>query len=75
VARGALAQLGEHQLCKLGVTGSIPVRSTHRKPLRLGARRLPHPEGRDGGPLLKGMVILEFLTGFRDYELKHDRVA
>jgi catechol 2,3-dioxygenase-like lactoylglutathione lyase family enzyme len=27
VARGALAQLGEHQLCKLGVTGSIPVRS------------------------------------------------
>jgi hypothetical protein len=26
-ARGALAQLGEHQLCKLGVTGSIPVRS------------------------------------------------
>jgi hypothetical protein len=25
---GALAQLGEHLLCKQGVTGSIPVRST-----------------------------------------------
>jgi hypothetical protein len=24
---GALAQLGEHLLCKQGVTGSIPVRS------------------------------------------------
>src|ERR1051325_11284479 len=30
-AHGALAQLGEHQLCKLGVTGSIPVRSIHRE--------------------------------------------
>ena len=25
---GAVAQLGEHLLCKQGVTGSIPVRST-----------------------------------------------
>ena len=29
---GALAQLGEHQLCKLGVAGSSPARSTSRKP-------------------------------------------
>ena len=27
-AAGALAQLGEHLLCKQGVTGSIPVGST-----------------------------------------------
>jgi hypothetical protein len=26
---GAVAQLGEHLLCKQGVAGSIPVRSTH----------------------------------------------
>jgi hypothetical protein len=26
--QGAVAQLGEHLLCKQGVTGSIPVRST-----------------------------------------------
>ena len=25
---GAVAQLGEHQLCKLGVRGSIPLSST-----------------------------------------------
>src|SRR6478735_8497948 len=28
---GAVAQLGEHLLCKQGVTGSIPVRSTRGK--------------------------------------------
>ena len=28
VTRGALAQLGEHLLCKQGVAGSIPARST-----------------------------------------------
>ena len=27
-AKGALAQLGEHLLCKQGVIGSIPIRST-----------------------------------------------
>ena len=32
---GALAQLGEHQLCKLGVAGSSPARST-RKALEQG---------------------------------------
>ena len=30
--RGALAQLGEHLLCKQGVTGSIPVRSIGKSP-------------------------------------------
>jgi hypothetical protein len=29
---GAVAQLGEHLLCKQGVTGSIPVRSTRNAP-------------------------------------------
>ena len=28
---GAVAQLGEHRLCKPGVAGSIPVRSTIRR--------------------------------------------
>jgi hypothetical protein len=28
---GAVAQLGEHLLCKQGVAGSIPVRSTESK--------------------------------------------
>jgi hypothetical protein len=30
-AVGAVAQLGEHLLCKQGVTGSIPVSSTNQK--------------------------------------------
>ena len=29
VAHGRVAQLGEHLLCKQGVTGSIPVTSTN----------------------------------------------
>ena len=36
---GALAQLGEHLLCKQGVTGSIPVGSTRpvRPAYRIGS--------------------------------------
>ena len=30
-ADGAVAQLGEHLLCKQGVTGSIPVSSTTKE--------------------------------------------
>ena len=37
---GALAQLGERQLCKLEVTGSIPVRSM-AQPANLVKRRAP----------------------------------
>ena len=33
---GAVAQLGEHRLCKPGVTGSIPVSSTIPGPSRSG---------------------------------------
>jgi hypothetical protein len=29
--RGAVAQLGEHLLCKQGVSGSIPLSSTNQK--------------------------------------------
>ena len=32
---GAIAQLGEHLLCKQGVVGSIPTSSTSLKPLGL----------------------------------------
>ena len=34
-AKGAVAQLGEHLLCKQGVTGSIPVSSTTIMSIRL----------------------------------------
>src|SRR5580698_7850269 len=43
--RGAVAQLGEHLLCKQGVTGSIPVSSTNLRALR---------ELRLGGPSRSG---------------------
>ena len=33
--RGAVAQLGEHLLCKQGVTGSIPVSSTRNSATKL----------------------------------------
>lgn len=36
LASGALAQLGEHQLCKLGVAGSSPARSTFGAPANAG---------------------------------------
>ena len=32
---GALAQLGEHLLCKQGVIGSIPISSTNREAIGL----------------------------------------
>ena len=34
LANGALAQLGEHLLCKQGVIGSIPIRSTNFRSIR-----------------------------------------
>ena len=37
---GALAQLGEHQLCKLGVAGSSPARSTTKPAANSGFLRL-----------------------------------
>ena len=44
--KGALAQLGEHLLCKQGVIGSIPIRSTK---LREGKQKLE---------ILTGIVVL-----------------
>ncbi len=35
VTHGVLAQLGEHLLCKQGVSGSIPLSSTEGHPLRM----------------------------------------
>ena len=37
---GAVAQLGERQLCKLDVVGSIPISSTRFFPSRCGKRSL-----------------------------------
>ena len=38
---GGIAQLAEHELCKLGVTGSNPVASTSLRDERREERRLP----------------------------------
>jgi hypothetical protein len=47
---GRVAQLGEHLLCKQGVTGSIPVTSTTflNYVRRVAIRLLSHHEGRAG---------------------------
>ena len=52
--QGRLAQLGEHQLDKLGVTGSSPVPPTSEKPRYVGVFSFPGPasEGSSRGPLL-----------------------
>ncbi len=39
---GAIAQLGEHLLCKQGVVGSIPTGSTFRSPLVKGRHLAAH---------------------------------
>ena len=46
---GRLAQLGEHQLDKLGVTGSSPVPPTSRKPARGAGFRFSGPSASDNG--------------------------
>ena len=38
VKRGAVAQLGEHLLCKQGVVGSIPISSTSYRDQKAGIR-------------------------------------
>ena len=38
---GGIAQLAEHELCKLGVAGSTPVASTSLRSERSRERRLP----------------------------------
>ena len=42
---GALAQLGEHLLCKQGVIGSIPIRSTSQA----GGRGYPGARNQGSG--------------------------
>ena len=57
---GALAQLGEHLLCKQGVNGSSPLASTRFSSPQLSApQHSAAPHGADGG--LK-RVILETVT-------------
>lgn len=38
---GAVAQLGEHCLCKAGVVGSIPIRSTYKSTVKTVLFYLP----------------------------------
>src|SRR5471030_1922490 len=58
VARpGRLAQLGEHQLDKLGVTGSSPVPPTRKAPASPGAFRLSEPRISPLGALVVGAGI------------------
>jgi hypothetical protein len=40
---GAIAQLGEHLLCKQGVGGSIPPGSTKLRPVQAEEGRIEHP--------------------------------
>jgi hypothetical protein len=42
--RGRVAQLGEHLLCKQGVTGSIPVTSTNFFLIAKDLEKSPRPE-------------------------------
>ena len=48
--RGAVAQLGEHLLCKQGVVGSIPSSSTNRARRRAARWRQPTNGGREIRP-------------------------
>ena len=57
--RGAVAQLGEHLLCKQGVTGSIPVSSTTLEATRL----FLHVMLRDRG-MIKTMLRIDFVIPF-----------
>src|SRR5271168_242188 len=57
--RGRVAQLGEHLLCKQGVTGSIPVTSTKPLPLSLLQLRLQFR------PLVLERFFLEHLEHLR----------
>ena len=51
LASGAVAQLGEHLLCKQGVAGSIPVRSTFRNSLTHSIASSEHGHRRQTCPL------------------------
>jgi hypothetical protein len=51
--RGAVAQLGEHLLCKQGVVGSIPISST----IYVGIREIK--------PKPRGLVLVSWTSGYR----------
>jgi hypothetical protein len=52
---GGIAQLAEHELCKLGVTGSSPVASTMLRLQRSGAKHALRSLGEAGLPGLNGV--------------------
>ena len=56
---GAVAQMGEHLLCKQGVTGSIPVGSTRRIAARTQAgceRKLRRRPPKEPSPLCSELL-------------------
>jgi hypothetical protein len=74
-ARGDVAQLGEHQLCKLGVAGSTPVVSTHLSSIRRSAGLLfsavllvgdasSKPEARAKDPTLPASISDDYARVF-----------
>ena len=58
---GAVAQLGEHLLCKQGVVGSIPISST------IGLVRDPEPQHtKPRGSAVNSIGRIEFSVDLRD---------
>ena len=53
---GGIAQLGEHELCKLGVTGSSPVASTIRRKAPSVRKRTTSREQSNLGPALSEVL-------------------
>ena len=53
---GGIAQLAEHELCKLGVAGSNPVASTMLRSQRSGERSMPCEALGGAGPSCDAIV-------------------
>ena len=68
---GAVAQLGEHLLCKQGVTGSIPVSSTIL-PLRERDRFKPERANGDGLALERVRTRVSLRLLFRSLTIWND---
>jgi hypothetical protein len=73
---GGLAQLGERQLCKLDVTGSIPVSSTSGKQHRAKFRvRFDGRRTRSGGCSRRWRASFLTIKEFEDDEQRNRRAA
>ena len=60
---GAVAQLGEHLLCKQGVVGSIPSSSTSASPVDCGCEAAFDPGSSSEGPASRAASFFNNLEG------------